>query len=127
MSLLRHCANEGIKVTPAKIGPDYIDPQFHALAARTMSRINLDSWAMRDDSLQMARDLAGDNFMLIEGAMGLYDGAGSGMIGSNADFAQKTDTPIILILPVKGMARSVCALVKGLLDYQPKISPSEIT
>ncbi|MCH9845027.1 MAG: cobyrinate a,c-diamide synthase [Alphaproteobacteria bacterium] len=119
MSLLRHCANHSIKVMPAKIGPDYIDPQFHALAARTHCAINLDCWAMRDGSLQMARGLAGDNFLLIEGAMGLYDGAGSGIIGSNADFAQKTDTPIILILPVKGMARSVCALVKGLLDYQP--------
>ncbi len=119
MSLLRHCVNNAIKVMPAKIGPDYIDPQFHALAARTHGAINLDCWAMRDGSLQMAHDLVGDNFLLIEGAMGLYDGAGSGIIGSNADFAQKTDTPIILILPVKGMARSVCALVKGLLDYQP--------
>ncbi|MCH9853069.1 MAG: cobyrinate a,c-diamide synthase [Alphaproteobacteria bacterium] len=119
MSLLRHCANHSISVMPAKIGPDYIDPQFHALAARTHHAINLDSWAMRDCSLQMAQQLARDNFMLIEGAMGLYDGAGSGVIGSNADFAQKTDIPIILILPVKGIARSVCALVKGLLDYQP--------
>ena len=119
MSLLRHCANEAIKVMPAKIGPDYIDPQFHALAARTSAAINLDCWAMRYASLQMAGDLADNAFMLIEGAMGLYDGAGSGIIGSNADFAQKTNTPIILILPVKGMARSVCALVKGLLDYQP--------
>ncbi len=113
---------------PAKIGPDYIDPQFHALAARTAHAINLDCWAMRDGSLQMAHDLAGDDFLLIEGAMGLYDGAGSGIIGSNADFAQKTDMPIILILPVKGMARSVCALVKGLLDYKPhhRINPPNI-
>ncbi len=122
ISLLRHCANHNIPVMPGKVGPDYIDPQFHAKAARTQQTVNLDSWAMRPDSLHAMQNLAEDRLLLIEGAMGLYDGAGHGFKGSSASLAEMLNIPIIFILPVKGQSRSICASLKGFIDYCPRIN-----
>ena len=78
---------------PAKSGPDYIDPLFHQKAARTDLTLNFDSWAMSLPSLQALQNLATDKLLMIEGAMGLYDGASGTLTGSTADLARDFTAP----------------------------------
>src|SRR5258708_19767085 len=82
--LLRAFRRRGLSVRAAKSGPDYIDPLFHRAAAGTAS-VNLDSWAMPPPLLDdlVARAAADGDFLIIEGAMGLFDG-GAGARGQNA-------------------------------------------
>ena len=121
LALLRHFANQNIPIMPAKSGPDYIDPLFHQKAARTDLTLNFDSWAMRSQSLQALQNLATDKLLMIEGAMGLYDGAFGTLSGSTADLAKILQLPIIMILPVRRQSRSVCAVLHGFITYQPEI------
>ena len=121
LALLRHFSNQKLPVMPAKSGPDYIDPLFHQKAARTDLTVNFDSWAMRLQSLQALQSLATDKLLIIEGAMGLYDGASGALTGSTADLAKILQLPIIMILPVRRQSRSVCAVLHGFIAYQPEI------
>ena len=121
LALLRHFANQKLPVMPAKSGPDYIDPLFHQKAARTDLTLNFDSWAMGSQSLQALQNLATDKLLMIEGAMGLYDGAFGTLTGSTADLAKILQLPIIMILPVRRQSRSVCALLHGFITYQTEI------
>src|ERR1700733_14739243 len=75
--LLRHLRDRGITVAAAKVGPDYVDPTFHALASNAPCR-KLDPWAMRPATLAgLVRDLeSAAEFVLCEGVMGLFDGTG---------------------------------------------------
>ena len=78
LGLLRHLASMGRNVASAKAGPDYIDPAFHA-AATGRPCLNLDSWAMRPDTLaEAARRLARDaDVVICEGVMGLFEAPSS--------------------------------------------------
>ena len=66
----------GVAVAAAKVGPDYIDPAFHAAASRR-EVVNLDPWAMSRAELaaRLARAAEGAEMLIIEGVMGLFDGA----------------------------------------------------
>ncbi|MBR6230918.1 MAG: cobyrinate a,c-diamide synthase, partial [Lachnospiraceae bacterium] len=102
-----------------KCGPDYIDPMFH----RTVQKIpaeNLDTFFLGDaGTRELFADIASaHDIAVIEGVMGLYDGMGTESDkGSAYDVARVTDTPVILVVDVHGMARSMLALIKGFLDY----------
>ena len=102
-----------------KCGPDYIDPMFH----RTVQKIpaeNLDTFFLGDaGTRELFADIASAHeIAVIEGVMGLYDGMGTESDkGSAYDVARATDTPVILVVDVHGMARSMLALIKGFLDY----------
>ncbi len=134
-AVMRMCMNAGRRVAPFKTGPDYIDPMYHRIALGGDMRIldaegdiasggNLDTYftnpeltrALLCDGMQKGEDLA-----IIEGVMGLYDGVGGmSLTGSSYDLASVTDTPIILTADVKGMGRSMIAMLKGFLDCDKK-------
>ena len=125
LGLLRHLAASGRKVASAKVGPDYIDPAFHA-AATGGPCLNLDSWAMRPDTLGgAAAGLgAGAEFIICEGVMGLFDGAFVGKgenDGSTADLARLTGWPVILVIDARAQAASAAAVLKGFQGFRPGV------
>ena len=119
LGLLRRLRNTGVAVGSIKVGPDYIDPAFHA-AATGRPCFNLDAWAMRPDTLASTIDLAADGAELIvgEGVMGLFDGAPDGM-GSTSDLAERTGWPVVLVVDAGGQAQSAAATVFGFARYRP--------
>lgn len=104
LGILTALTRRGVAVRAAKFGPDYIDPTFHA-AATGAPGCNLDSWAMPPalvDALvaEAARDAA---VLVIEGAMGLFDGVPvPGRTGAAADLAARFHLPVLLVLDVSG-------------------------
>jgi cobyrinic acid a,c-diamide synthase len=122
LGLLRALKRRGVKVAPFKCGPDYIDTAFHRAASGTPSR-NLDSWmAPGGLSYSFEAGLKGKDCAVIEGVMGLFDGAKAGKLeGSTADVAKSLNVPVLLVVNAKGMAGSISALVKGYCTYCPEI------
>ena len=122
LGLLAALAGRGTRVAPAKCGPDYIDPTLLARAGRQPA-INLDPWAMRPGRLTR---LAGDHaatadLLLVEGVMGLFDGAIDGS-GSTADLAAMLGLPVLLVVDASGLAQSVAPLVAGFREWRPDVS-----
>lgn len=124
LGLLAALARKGVKVRAAKSGPDYIDPAFHA-AATGASGINLDTWAMPPILLDaLIADAAQDaDALIIEGAMGLFDGvAGTpGRSGAAADLAERFGLPVLLVLDVSGQSQSAAAVAAGFATYHPGV------
>ena len=118
LALMRLLQRAQIEFQPAKSGPDYIDPGFHSVAAGTPS-VNLDAWAMPAD---LIRTLAGSGGLVVEAAMGLFDGAGKAGRGSAADLAHILDIPVILVVDAAKTAHSISALVTGFRDYDPRVT-----
>ncbi len=121
--LIAAFAARGLHVAPFKCGPDYIDPSYHALAAGRPCA-NLDAWMLPPDAMPgvLARRAHGADLALIEGVMGLFDGyAGDDDAGSTAHVARLTDTPVLLVLDVRAMARTAAALVAGLRDFDRRV------
>ncbi len=121
LALLRCLRQRGLAVASVKVGPDYIDPAYHA-AASGRPCLNLDAWAMRSETLAAlaARAAIGAELIIGEGVMGLFDGASDGS-GSTAEVAIATGWPVVLVVDAKGMAASVAALVHGFTDYRPDL------
>jgi cobyrinic acid a,c-diamide synthase len=129
LGLLHLLTRQGIVARGCKIGPDYIDPAFHA-AASGADCFNLDSWAMRPASLAALIDSSTPaDLLVVEGVMGLFDGAAMpvGMagdalpIGSTAQLAAMTGWPVILVLNVKGQGATAAAVARGLRDHHPDV------
>jgi len=122
LGLLRALRQRRIIVSPAKIGPDYIDPAFHTAASGRASR-NIDPWAMRPSQLAAEIDVLEKDSALIlcEGVMGLFDGIGPTGIGSTAELAARTGWPVILIVDAAKQSASIAALVSGFISYRPDI------
>ncbi|SME92917.1 cobyrinic acid a,c-diamide synthase [Tistlia consotensis] len=121
LGLLRLLRRRGLAVAPAKAGPDYIDPAFHAAAGGRAS-VNLDAWAMRPDGLRglaVASALEAE-LLLVEGVMGLFDG-GPGGAGSTADLAARLALPVLLVVDAKAQAQSLAALARGFRDHRPDV------
>ena len=102
LALLRHLKRSGKRIASAKAGPDYIDPAFHGAASGTPC-FNLDAWAMRRETIAalvavLEREA---DIVLCEGAMGLFDGAGSAGRGSTGDLAALTGWPVVLVVDVE--------------------------
>lgn len=121
LGLLRALVRAGHDVVSAKAGPDYIDPRFHAAATRA-DCINLDPWAMRPDFLRSLYASHGQSrdVVVVEGMMGLFDGAADGS-GSAADLAATLGLPVVLVVDVAAQAHSVAALVRGFAGHRPDI------
>lgn len=118
LGLMRALANAGESVQPYKAGPDYIDTAFHAHAARAEC-FNLDPWGMRPE---LIGDLSGrDGLTIVEGMMGLFDGAADGT-GSCADLAALLALPVVLVVDCSRQSHSVAALVRGFRDHRPDIT-----
>jgi cobyrinic acid a,c-diamide synthase len=121
LALARAYRDRGLGVQCFKSGPDYIDPAFHA-AATGRSSVNLDSWAMRRDTIEglVARGRDAD-LVLAEGSMGLFDGVASpGMsgTGASADLAEMMGWPVLLVLDPAGQAQTAAAVAAGLRDFR---------
>ncbi|MCO4848564.1 MAG: cobyrinate a,c-diamide synthase [Yoonia sp.] len=117
LGLLRAFAQDGIAVSGAKSGPDYIDPRFHE-AACGQPCLNLDAWAMTP---QRIRGLAPQGDLIIEGAMGLFDGAPPNGKGASADLARLLNIPVVLVVDAGRMAQSVAPIVQGFAQFDPTV------
>ncbi len=121
LALLRALARAGRRVASLKVGPDYIDPAFHA-AASGRPCLNADLWAMRPATLASVLDRAARDAELLvaEGVMGLFDGAADDS-ASTAELAARTGWPVLLVVDAGGMAASAGALVKGFAEYREDV------
>jgi cobyrinic acid a,c-diamide synthase len=117
LGLMRALADGGAKVHPFKAGPDYIDTAFHTHAARAEC-LNLDPWGMRPQLIEMLS--AGDGLNVVEGMMGLFDGAADGS-GSCADLASMLDMAVVLVIDCSRQSHSVAALVRGFRDHRKDV------
>ncbi len=118
LGLLRALKRRGTLVRGAKSGPDYIDPRFHE-AASGAPCFNLDAWAMSDARIKSLA--CGDAPLLIEGAMGLFDGAPPDGRGSVADLARLLKLPVILVIDAARMAQSVAPIAAGFASHDPDV------
>jgi len=125
IGLLRAFARRGVKVRGIKTGPDYIDPGFHQAATR-LPGLNLDSWAMAPDLLRyLAREQADDaELLLIESAMGLFDGIVTepNRSGAASDLARLFGLPVLLVLDVSGQSQTAAAVACGFMHYDPQVN-----
>lgn len=121
LALLRCLRESGVSVASAKVGPDYIDPAYHAAASGRTCH-NLDTWSMSDRTLSaLIAELQRDaDAIVVEGVMGLFDGAPDGR-GSSADLSRRTGWPVVLVVDASGMAASVAALVQGFAKFDPGV------
>jgi len=105
-----------------KVGPDYIDPTYHTLATGRLAR-NLDSWMMPDEALVQSFGWAAADaqIAIIEGVMGLFDGAGVGERGSTAEVAKRLQAPVVVVLDVSAMSRSAGAVALGMRVFDPEL------
>jgi len=122
LGVLRALHRQGVRVGACKVGPDYIDPMFHAAACHGTSW-TLDPWAMREATLAASLSRAGADRDLVvaEGVMGLFDGAPDGR-GSTADLAARTGWPVVLVVDAAKQAGSIAALVKGFRDFRADVT-----
>ena len=112
----------GHRPAAAKVGPDFIDPGYHALACGRPPR-NLDPWLCGVGALGplAARAAAGAGVLVVEGVMGLFDGAADGSPSSTADVARLIDAPVVLVVDAGAMSGSVAALVHGFATLDPSV------
>lgn len=124
LGLLRALRDMGVAVRAAKSGPDYIDPQFHRAACGRES-VNLDAWAMPEGLLRsLASGEATGNpaeFLLIEGAMGVLDGAGESGIGSTACLCELLGLPVLLVVNAARQSGSAVLGPLGLAAARPTL------
>jgi cobyrinic acid a,c-diamide synthase len=113
----------GLKVQPFKVGPDFIDPSHHTLICGRPSR-NLDPFMMGEQGCidTFIRATTGADIAVIEGVMGIYDGIDGTDFASTAHVARILNAPVILVVDIKGMSRSVLALIRGYRDFDTTIS-----
>jgi cobyrinic acid a,c-diamide synthase len=112
----------GLRVSPHKVGPDYIDPGYHALATGRPGR-NLDPVLVGEERVAplLLHGARGADVAVVEGVMGLYDGRGSTSRGSTAHVATLLQAPVVLVVDAASMSRSVAALVSGFASYDPQV------
>ncbi|MFF2039753.1 cobyrinate a,c-diamide synthase [Kitasatospora sp. NPDC058170] len=121
--LIAALAARGLAVSPHKVGPDYIDPGYHALAAGRPGR-NLDSFMCGPERIAplFLHGAAGADVAVVEGVMGLFDGAsGRGELASTAHVAKLLKAPVVLVVDASSQSRSVAALVHGFASWDPQV------
>lgn len=123
-ALIRAFVRRGLVVAPYKCGPDYLDPSYLSRAAGQRAH-NLDSWMMGKDALRstFARTAQDADLAIIEGVMGLFDGASpSSEEGSTAQVAKWLGAPAVLVVDAGGMARTIAAILHGFANFDPELS-----
>lgn len=122
LGLIRLLMKRGLRVQVFKCGPDYIDTKFLGQAAQRPA-INLDIYMMGKDHVKELyhRYSATADVSIIEGVMGLFDGANK-MDGSSAEIAMLLDVPVIMVLPANASAYSVAPILYGFKNFDPRIT-----
>lgn len=113
----------GLRVQAFKVGPDYIDPSYHALASGRPGR-NLDAFLSGPELIAplAQHGAAGADISVVEGVMGLFDGAsGRGELASTAHVAKLLRAPVVLVVDAASMARSAAAIVHGYRTFDPGV------
>ncbi|MEU8903619.1 cobyrinate a,c-diamide synthase [Streptomyces mirabilis] len=126
--LMAAFASRGLAVSPHKVGPDYIDPGYHALATGRVGR-NLDAYLCGTELIAplFAHGARGCDLAVVEGVMGLYDGAaGEGELASTAQVAKLLRAPVVLVVDASSQSRSVAALVHGFASWDPEVRVSGV-
>jgi len=117
-------SRQGLKIQPFKTGPDFIDPTHHRAVTGRPSR-NLDTWLMDEEVTRelFCRAAEGADLSIIEGVMGLFDGAsGVDERGSGAHLAKVLRAPVVLVLDARAMARSAAAVALGFQKLDPALN-----
>ncbi|TSB25527.1 cobyrinate a,c-diamide synthase [Streptomyces benahoarensis] len=121
--LMAAFAEAGLAVSPHKVGPDYIDPGYHALATGRPGR-NLDAYLCGTERIAplFRHGARGCDLAVVEGVMGLFDGAsGQGELASTAQIAKVLRAPVVLVVDASSQSRSVAALVHGFASWDPGV------
>jgi cobyrinic acid a,c-diamide synthase len=120
--LLAALRRAGRRPAGAKVGPDFIDPGYHALASGRPPR-NLDAWLCGAEAVPAlaGRAAAGADVLIVEGVMGLFDGSADGTLSSTADVARLLDAPVVLVVDAGAMSGSVAALVHGFATFDASV------
>lgn len=127
LALLRALARRGLAVQPFKCGPDYLDTWLHTIAAswggNNCTGINLDTWMASKQHVQelFFRYSAGADASIVEGVMGLFDGAEKSE-GSSAEIAGLLGLPVIMVVDAKSMAYSAAPLLYGFRTFDPALN-----
>lgn len=118
LGLMKALKNRGYKVQGFKSGPDYIDPAFHSRITGVKSR-NLDLFLMGEEGVREAFNRGEGDFAIVEGVMGLYDGKGISSDYSTYSTSKTLDNaPIILVISPKAQSLTLCAELKGILEFR---------
>jgi cobyrinic acid a,c-diamide synthase len=123
IAIARALKARGLDVALFKCGPDYLDPTYHARAIGRASH-TLDGWMMGRDAVRatFARGAAGADVAIIEGVMGLFDGASpTSEEGSTAEIAKWLEAPVVAVIDAGGMARTIAAVARGLATFDPAL------
>ena len=123
LALVQALARRGLRVQTFKVGPDFLDPTYLSIASGRPC-YNLDGWmADRAYVIQLFERVSCDaDFVVIEGVMGLFDGADpAASEGSTAEIARWLDAPVLLVVNAHGVSRSLAALVKGCCEFEPGV------
>jgi cobyrinic acid a,c-diamide synthase len=121
--LMAALARRGLSVSPHKVGPDYIDPGYHALATGRTGR-NLDAYLCGPELIAplFLHGARGCDVAVVEGVMGLFDGAaGEGELASTAQVAKLLRAPVVMVVDASAQSRSVAALVHGFVTFDPEV------
>ncbi|MFZ3221521.1 MAG: cobyrinate a,c-diamide synthase [Rugosibacter sp.] len=115
--LARLYARQGKRVRVFKCGPDFLDPMIHAVASGNPCE-NLDLWMCGEDDAawRLSRAAQNADVILVEGVMGLFDGAPSA-----ADIARRFNLPVLAVIDAGSMAQTFGAIAHGLATYQPDL------
>jgi cobyrinic acid a,c-diamide synthase len=127
LALLRLLGREGRIVAPFKSGPDYIDGAFHRAAGAGRPCYNLDAYAMRAETIAgvIAAGVRDVELAVVEGVMGLFDGAANGE-GSTADLAAMLGLPVVLVIDAARQSQSVAAVAHGFRSFRPGMAVSAV-
>ncbi|MFC1227286.1 MULTISPECIES: cobyrinate a,c-diamide synthase [Streptomyces] len=121
--LMAALSARGLAVSPHKVGPDYIDPGYHSLATGRVGR-NLDAYLCGPGLIGplFLNGARGCDIAVVEGVMGLYDGAaGQEELASTAQVAKLLRAPVVLVVDASSQSRSVAALVHGFVTWDPEV------
>lgn len=119
LALVASLSRRDMRVSPFKVGPDYLDCT-HLARAAAVNCYNLDGWMSQPDYVRslFARVCQDADVAVIEGVMGLFDGASPvGLEGSTAEIAAWLDAPVLLVIDAHGASRSLAALVHGFASF----------
>ncbi|MEA5452518.1 cobyrinate a,c-diamide synthase [Leptolyngbya sp. CCNP1308] len=123
LALLAALAQKSPRVQSFKVGPDYIDPMFHHRATGRPC-YNLDPILTSETYVQQcfAHRCQGADFALVEGVMGLFDGAsGLSDVASTAHIARLLNLPVLLVVDCSRLSRSVLAIIHGYQTLDPQV------